>query len=88
MNDTGRLRLYVRIGCSLCEDMLLDLQQLIATEWPGRLEAPQLFDIDEDEQLRARFHAQVPVLMLGEQELCRYYLDPSAVRDAVERELT
>lgn len=86
MNGTTRLRLYVRIGCHLCEDMLFDLQRLIDAQWKDQLEQPDIVDIDEDAELKRRFDTRVPVLMLGEQVLCEYYLDPIAISAALERE--
>jgi len=40
-------------------------------------------DIDSNEALRARYNADVPVLCLREQELCRHFLDLAAVEAAM-----
>jgi thioredoxin reductase (NADPH) len=49
-------------------------QHLLAlqTEHDFRLE---VLDIDADPVLQARYTTRVPVLAVGEQELCHYYLD-------------
>jgi thiol-disulfide isomerase/thioredoxin len=72
--------LYGRAWCHLCEDMRAELEPIaqrfgVAIEW---------IDIDEDPALEARYNELVPVLMLGGIELCRYKLDPHAVRSALE----
>lgn len=71
-----RLRLYYRHGCHLCEDMLRDLAPL-GDELGIELE---VVDVDADPELQARYGALVPVLAAGGHELCRYFLDPAAVR--------
>jgi hypothetical protein len=42
----------------------------------------QLVDIDGDTRLRQRYDEWVPVLCHEEHELCHYYLDEQALRDA------
>ena len=66
-----RLQLYYRNGCHLCEDMLGQLQALDVQV--------DVVDVDRDPALRARYHALVPVLADGENEICRYFLDQVAV---------
>ena len=69
--------MYYRHGCHLCEDMLRDLEPL-RRSLGLQLE---VVDVDRDPALKARYHSTVPVLEAGERELCRYFLDPAAVRD-------
>jgi hypothetical protein len=65
------LTLYYREGCHLCEDMAFSLRELIAgTGW-----TLIRIDIDSNEPLRQRFNADVPVLCLGEDIICRHFLD-------------
>lgn len=33
-------------------------------------------DIDDDPRLRERYNTLVPVLTIGEEEICHYFLDP------------
>jgi len=73
------LILYWRDGCHLCEDMEQTLAELVH---PSRYRLNRI-DIDGDEDLRRRFNADVPVLCLHEQELCRHFLDLSAVEAAL-----
>ncbi|HEB97059.1 MAG TPA: hypothetical protein ENI96_11590 [Sedimenticola thiotaurini] len=40
---------------------------------------PRAVDIDRDPELQARFGSLIPVLMRGDRELCRYFLDPSVL---------
>jgi thioredoxin reductase (NADPH) len=71
-----RLQLYYRHGCHLCEDMLRELLPL--REELG-IEV-EVVDVDADRELQARYDALVPVLADRGRELCRYFLDPAAVR--------
>lgn len=77
-----RLTLYVRAGCSLCEDMRNDLS-MFSEELRFELD---VVDIDGDEVLRARHDVRVPVLACGEHEICNYFLDPVALRSALTAE--
>jgi hypothetical protein len=43
----------------------------------------EVIDIDADSTLEARFDEWVPVLMLGEVEICHYRLDTVALRSAL-----
>ena len=76
---TKELTLYYREGCHLCDDMAFSLQEMIAgANWTIRR-----IDIDRDEALRQRFNADVPVLCLGEEMICKHFLD----REALDRVL-
>ncbi len=68
---TRVLTVYGRSYCSLCEDMLTALEALrpcygFGLDW---------VDIEDQEALEARYGEKVPVLMVGEVELCHYHLD-------------
>jgi len=73
------LTLYWREGCHLCEDMERTLAELVD---PSRYRL-QRIDIDRNEALQQRYNADVPVLCLNEQELCRHFLDLTAVEAAL-----
>ena len=84
MSEAGerRLQLYVRRGCTLCEDMASDLDS-----FSGELGfSIERIDIDRDPELRKRFDVLVPVLMFRQQEICRYFLDTVALRSALAPE--
>jgi thioredoxin reductase (NADPH) len=79
-----KLTLLVRAYCHLCDEMSEDLAPLLAS-----CDATvELLDVDADPVLEARWGDKVPVLLGGEQELCRYRLDAAAVlrwlRDATD----
>ena len=77
-----RLTLYVRSGCSLCEDMQTDLA-LFREELRFELD---VVDIDRDPALRVKHDVRVPVLEFAEREVCNYFLDPVALRSALAAE--
>ncbi len=71
------LTLYVREGCHLCEDFLVQLQNLLAGHTDTTL---TLVDVDRDPQTASLFGLKVPLLVAPEGELCHYELDQVAVR--------
>jgi glutaredoxin len=75
------LTLYHRPGCHLCSDMRAELLEF-QDELDFRLRE---IDIDPDTALRTRFGLLIPVLFLGEQEICHYHLNPAALRAALTR---
>jgi hypothetical protein len=77
---TRRLTLVAREGCHLCDEMVTALGHL-----RGKLRFElEVVDVDGDPDLLARFHDKVPVLLAGDDEICRYWLNV----DALERYLT
>lgn len=81
---TSSLTLLVREGCHLCDDMrdALDaLREDLDLRWTEQ-------DVDADAALRQRYDALVPVLLLGEREVCHHFLDAVALRAALRAPLT
>lgn len=70
------LTLYLRYGCSLCEDMQQALQ-LLQQELSFTLHT---VDVEADPQLEQRYGEWVPVLASPQGELCHYFLDEETVR--------
>ena len=73
---TRTLQLYGRSYCHLCDEMADELRGLCAQlrlslEW---------VDIEDDERLEELYGEHIPVLMLGEREICRHRLDENALR--------
>lgn len=75
------LLLYSRQGCTLCEDMVWQLREL-----EGELPAFRLsiIDISGDADLERRFGWDIPLLFLGDTEVCRHFLDLQALRRALQ----
>ncbi|VAX14438.1 hypothetical protein MNBD_GAMMA24-2277 [hydrothermal vent metagenome] len=71
-----RLRVYVRHGCHLCDDMLLALEA-VKTRWSFELE---ITDISGDEALEACYGTRIPVLQGEQTEICYYFLDEEALQ--------
>ena len=65
------LTLMFREYCSLCHHMRAALQPYQA-EYGFEL---QVFDVDEDPELEARYNELVPVLLHGGEEICHWHLD-------------
>jgi len=76
----AKLILYYREGCHLCEVMLQalrGLQRQLGFEL-------QLVDVDRDAELARRYDEWVPVLCLGEREVCHYRLDEQVLRQFLD----
>lgn len=73
------LTLYYRLGCHLCDDMRDALREF----QPALDFRLREIDIDRDPLLRARYGVLIPVLCLGEQEVCHYFLDAVALQQAL-----
>lgn len=73
------LVLYVRQGCHLCDQFLLEL----ALEFGPAIEGLPVHDVDQDADLAVRFGLRVPVLELGGQVICEGIYDGPGVRRAL-----
>ncbi len=72
----ARLTLYSRAYCHLCHDMLAALEALRGEH----VFQFDVLDVDADPVLLARYDELVPLLEAEGSELCRYFLNESAVR--------
>jgi hypothetical protein len=75
----GRVVLYVREGCHLCDEFLLDLSLDLGPDWTG----VELRDVDQVETLAARYGLRVPVLEVGGVVACEGRYDAARVRRAL-----
>jgi Glutaredoxin-like domain (DUF836) len=73
------LALYVRAGCHLCDEFLLDF----SLDHPGLLDALETRDVDEETDLAAEFGLRVPVLMVGGRLACEGRYDRDKVATAL-----
>ncbi|GAB4361454.1 MAG: glutaredoxin family protein [Gammaproteobacteria bacterium] len=70
-----RLVLYGHSYCHLCEEMhkaLLPWQQRLGFQL-------EIVDITGQPELEEAYGERVPVLMCGDEEICHYFLDESAM---------
>jgi hypothetical protein len=79
------LTLYHRPGCHLCDEMRDALRDVLGEYPPAISHRLREIDIDRDPLLRARYGVLIPVLCLGEREICHYHLDPSALKQALKQ---
>ena len=73
--DTG-LVLYVREGCHLCEQFLMEL----SLEMGPAVELLAVVDVDDDPELAIRYGLRVPVLTAGADVLCEGVLDAARLQ--------
>lgn len=81
--DTERCadwRLYVRDGCHLCEQFLVEL----SLDLGPAVERVQIVDVDRDADLAVRFGLRVPVLEAAGVVLCEGVYDAPRVRQALQ----
>ena len=77
---SANFSVYVRHGCHLCEDLL---QQLSSLQQKYSF-AYTPVDVDTDPTLRETYGHQVPVVTLGNKQICHYFLDQAALLQAVD----
>ena len=71
--------LYVRDGCHLCEQFLLELE----VEFGPAVDFLQVVDVDADVELAVQFGLRVPVLALAGEVVCEGVYDASRVKRAL-----
>lgn len=76
----GRLVLYTRAGCHLCDEMLAQARPV--AERHGLAIEP--IDIDSDFDLSVRYNTRIPVLALDGTEICHHFLDRAALERALD----
>ena len=76
------LILYSRQGCHLCEDFEEELRRL----QPALGFDLEIRDVDACPEWRAAYNDLVPLLLAGDQELSRYFLDPEGLERYLERD--
>ena len=74
------LTLMFREYCSLCHQMRATLQPYQA-EYGFEL---QVFDVDEDPELEARYNELVPVLLHDGGEICHWHLDEAKLLSVLQ----
>ncbi|MFW2374166.1 MAG: glutaredoxin family protein [Gammaproteobacteria bacterium] len=77
---SAHFTVYVRHGCHLCEDLL---QQMSSLQRANSF-AYTPVDVDTDLTLRESYGHLVPIVTLGEKQICHYFLDQAALLQAVD----
>ncbi len=76
---TPSLVLYTREGCHLCEDMHEQLNEFSQSLHFSFV----VIDIDETLDLRQQYNDAVPLLLSGNREICRHFLDLKSLQAAI-----
>ena len=76
---TPQLTVYTRHGCHLCEDLLQQMQILK----DSHIFEYFTVDVDADPRIRQQYAALVPVVVLGDRQICHYFLDQAALLQAL-----
>ena len=75
MTTKIRFTLYGREYCHLCQDMVAAVQATLS----GIAFKLDVVDLDQSPELEKRYGQFVPVLMAGEEEICHFHLDHTAL---------
>ena len=67
---------YTRAECSLCEQLLQELAELLD---PASLSTVEVVDIQGDADLERRYGSRIPVLLADGDFVCAYRLDRGRV---------
>jgi hypothetical protein len=70
----GQWRVLSRPECSLCEEMLSELVELLG---PQAAQQVQVQDITDNPSLERRYGHRIPVLLIDDEFVCAYRLDHS-----------
>jgi hypothetical protein len=73
---------YSRPDCSLCEQLLHDLAQLLSPEQARRV---AVVDISQDPALEGKYGSRIPVLTADGEFVCAYRLDPARVKALLDQ---
>ncbi|MGA2549828.1 MAG: glutaredoxin family protein [Burkholderiaceae bacterium] len=79
LGPRARLTLYGRGYCHLCDDMLAALAPL-GDDMAFDVE---VIDVDRHPDLESRLGELVPVLMLGDIEICHYFFNEDRLREVL-----
>lgn len=76
----GRIAVYSREGCHLCDVLIGQLAPMIE----GRLRL-EIRDIDTNPDWHRRFWMDIPVVEHAGEVICRHSLDPAAITGILRR---
>lgn len=63
--------LYSRPECCLCDEMINNLKK-----WQKQFKfVIKVFNIDDNQELTARYAARIPLLAVNDIEICEYHFD-------------
>ena len=78
--QAGRIRVYSRPGCHLCELLIEELLPLIR----GHLDL-EVIDIDTRPELTIQYGIRIPVVEYAGQTVCQHHLDGAAIRSILSK---
>jgi hypothetical protein len=79
MKNNASLILYHKLECPLCEEFELELRNWIAL---NPLTTYKTQNIEEKESLKKKYEWRVPVLAIGETEVCSTKFNAQALESA------
>jgi hypothetical protein len=78
LSNEDTVIVYSRRGCHLCELLLGELEPLVRDR--ARIEVR---DVDDRSDWVAEYGERVPVVCIGDRQVCQYHLDRGAVLEGL-----
>jgi hypothetical protein len=72
-----RWTVYTRAGCTLCDNLMIELAEVLG---PTGAAAVEVVDISDSPELVDRYGTKIPVLTADGDFVCCYHLDSERVR--------
>jgi glutaredoxin len=82
MNDEPPRRvvtIYGRPGCHLCDEAMVALQPIVAHTHS----VLRTINIEEHDALHVAHLERIPVILVDDVEICHFFVDEAALRDAL-----
>lgn len=83
MSERTIVTLYGRTGCCLCDEALIQLEQLA----PALGFTIETVDIERDDSLLARYMFEIPVIAVGDTEILRAPIGAARLEEALRAHL-
>ena len=78
------VRVFVREGCHLCEDLLVALEAFRLQKSDQLRFNVEVCDIEDRADWLAHYTAHVPVVVVNDEEVCHYFLDQGELENALK----
>jgi hypothetical protein len=85
MSNQNTLIVYYRVGCHLCEQMVVSLYQEQTKHQNDVQFAIEIIDIDEDPELVQKYNIDVPVVMYQDEVIFYHFFDAQEFKNTLQK---
>ncbi|NKB61456.1 MAG: hypothetical protein GKR95_04695 [Gammaproteobacteria bacterium] len=82
-----RIIFYRKDGCHLCEQMACELEQFLQARSDRHQITIEERDIEDDSSWYDSFREYIPVLVVGAEEVCHYFMDRTELNAAISKQI-